>query len=82
MELCEKLGVDYVPGLAKNANVCKHVQAREATTKERCKRHFADTEKKLRQFDTFSYGAKSWGKKRRVIVRFEVGPQGATRAST
>ena len=59
MDLCEKPGVNYVLGLAKNARVCKHVIDREATTKERYERHFAGTGQKARQFETFSYGAVS-----------------------
>ena len=74
MDLCDTLGVDYVFGLPTNSRVRKLVKTRVADTEKRYEQHYAGTGKKLRQFDTCSYGAHSWGGERRVIVRIEVEP--------
>ena len=73
MDLCDTLGVDYVFGLPTNWRVRKLVKTRVADTEKRYDEHYAGTGKKLRQFDTCSYRAHSWGGERRVIVRIEVG---------
>ena len=72
LELCDRLGLRYVLGLAKNARLREHVQALEASTAER----YARKGQKLRRFKSFSYAARSWSKTRRVIARVEVGPMG------
>ena len=72
MDLCDTLGVDYVFGLPTNSRVRKLVKTRVADTEKRYEQHYAGTGKKLRQFDTCSYGAHSWGGERRVIARFIV----------
>ena len=69
MDLCDTLGVDYVFGLPTNSRVRKLVKTRVADTEKRYEQHYAGTGKKLRQFDTCSYGAHSWGEERRVIAR-------------
>ena len=76
MDLCDTLGVDYVFGLPTNSRVRKHVETREADTVKHYKQHYDGKETKLRRFQEFFYGARSWGKKRRVIARIEVGPMG------
>ena len=63
MDLCDTLGVDYVFGLPTNSRVRKHVETREADTVKHYKQHYADKETKLRRFQEFFYGARSWGKK-------------------
>ena len=73
MDLCDTLGVDYVFGLPTNSRVRKLVKTRVADTEKRYEQHYAGTGKKLRQFDTCSYGAHSWDRERRVIARIEVG---------
>ena len=70
MDLCDTLGVDYVFGLPTNSRVRKLVKTRVADTEKRYEQHNADTGKKLRQFDTCSYGARSWGGERRVIALY------------
>ena len=72
LDLCDRLGLRYVLGLAKNARLREHVQALEASTAER----YARKGQKLRRFKSFSYAARSWSKTRRVIARVEVGPMG------
>ena len=57
MDLCDTLGVVYVFGLPTNPRVRKHVKTRVVDTKKRYDQHYAGTGKKLRQFDTCSYGA-------------------------
>ena len=74
MDLCDTLGVDYVFGLPTNSRVRKLVKTRVADTEKRYEQHYAGTGKKLRQFDTCSYGTHSWGGERCVIARIEVGP--------
>ena len=56
MDQCDTLGVSYVFGLPTTSRVREHVETREATTAKRYEQHYADTRKKLSQFDTFSYG--------------------------
>ena len=65
LDLCDRLGLRYVLGLAKNARLREHVQALEASTAER----YARKGQKLRRFKSFSYAARSWSKTRRVIAR-------------
>lgn len=72
LDLCDRLGLRYVLGLAKNARLREHVQALEASTADRYARKGAS----LRRFKTFSYAARSWSKARRVIARVEVSPNG------
>ena len=72
MDLFDTLGVDYVFGLPTNSRVRKLVKTRVADTEKRYEQHYAGTGKKLRQFDTCSYGAHSWDRERRVIACFIV----------
>jgi hypothetical protein len=72
LDLCDSHGLRYVFGLSKNGRLREHVQTLEASTADR----YARKGEKLRRFKTFSYGARSWSKERRVIARVEVGPLG------
>ena len=72
MDLCDTLGVDYVFGLPTNSRVRKHVKTRVADTEKRYEQHYAGTGKKMRQFDTCTYGAHSWGAKNAASLRFIV----------
>lgn len=72
LDFCDNLGLQYVFGLSQNTRLRAHVQTLEDSTAER----YAGKGQKLRRFKTFSYGARSWSKKRRVIARVEVGPLG------
>ena len=69
MDLCDTLGVDYVFGLPTNSRVRKHVKTREADTEKHYKQHYADKETKLRRFQEFFYGARSWGAKNAASLR-------------
>ena len=69
---CERHGVGYVIGMARNARLHCHVahweQAMEQT--------FHETGTKQRWIRQFSYAAKSWDRQRRLITRLEFGAQG------
>ena len=78
LDLCDRLGLRYVLGLAKNARLREHVQALEASTAER----YARKGQKLRRFKSFSYAARSWSKTRRVITGSRSVPWAATPATS
>ena len=70
---CERHGVDYVVGLAKNARLLKLCEAwRAAATTA-----FETTQAPQRHFGEFAYAAGSWRRMRRVIVKAEHNAQGA-----
>jgi hypothetical protein len=64
---CDRHGVDYIVGLAKN-NVLKRLARRSMITarwQHRC------TGSKQRLFEEFDYAAKTWDRQRRVIAKAE-----------
>lgn len=68
MSWCERNGVDYVFGLAKNPRLLKRI--RKALHKAR--RRFVETGKAARVFAQFRYRTrKSWSRKRRVVAKAE-----------
>lgn len=73
LDLCDRLGLRYVFGLAKNSRLAEHVLPLEASTAARYARKPGQ---KLRRFKTFSYAARSWSKPRRVVARVEVSSKG------
>ncbi|MCI2394468.1 IS1380 family transposase, partial [Aliiroseovarius sp. N1F302] len=73
LDLCDGLGLLYVLGLSKNSRLAEHILPLEASTAVRYARKPGQ---KLRRFKTFSYAARSWSKKRRVVARVEVSPNG------
>jgi len=70
---CERNGVHYVIGLARNARLA----ALAAKALDRCERRYRRTGVKQRDFAELRYAAGTWKKSRRVILRSEHGPQGA-----
>jgi len=71
---CERHGVNYIIGLARNARLQAQVSAWETQMKAAFD---ADLQqRKQRYIDEFSYAAKSWRCERRVIARLEYGTQG------
>ena len=80
MDLCDTLGVDYVFGLPTNSRVRKLVKTREANTEKRYEQHYAGTGKKLRQFDTCSYGPIHGAENAASLRASRSGPWGATPA--
>jgi hypothetical protein len=69
---CEREGVDYIVGLAKNTRLLALADAlmKEAAT------HFESTQEKQRHFGWLDYAAGSWDRSRRVIAKAEHGAQG------
>ena len=68
MSWCEKQGVDYVFGLAKNARLRRRIQRRMKLARRR----FAKTGKTARAFGDFRYRTRtSWARRRRVVAQAE-----------
>ena len=70
---CERHGVGYIVGLAKNARL----NDLAAPWMERAEKGFAESGAKQRLFGEFAYAAGTWKAERRVIARIEHGPKGA-----
>jgi hypothetical protein len=70
---CERAGVGYIVGRAKNGRV----NGLAAPWLEEAKRRFEATGLKQRLFGEFRYAAKTWDRERRVIARIEHGPKGS-----
>jgi len=69
---CDRNGVDYIVGLAKNA-VLKRLARRSMVQARWDHRRTGD---KQRLFEEFHYAAATWDRKRRVIAKAEHGEQG------
>jgi hypothetical protein len=70
---CEKAGVGYVIGLARNARLEERVSLVQLVMQEQ----FEKTGLKQREVGEFVYAADSWDRQRRVITRLEHGLQGS-----
>jgi hypothetical protein len=72
MRWCDSHGIGYILGLAKNP-----VLERAARDEiERAERQFRRTGQPQRVFGSFAYAAKSWDRRRRVIVKAEQTAEG------
>jgi hypothetical protein len=69
---CERAGVHYIVGLARNARLQGITDFLELAMKD----EFALSAIKQREVGEFMYAAQSWAKERRVITRLEYGEQG------
>jgi hypothetical protein len=69
---CERAGVHYIVGLARNARLQGITEFMELAMKDA----FEQTAAKQREVGEFFYAAQSWPKERRVITRLEYGEQG------
>jgi Transposase DDE domain group 1 len=69
---CERSGVHYIVGLARNSRLEAQVEFAQLALKDEYER----TGQKQRLVDEFSYAAQSWPRERRVITRLEWGDQG------
>ena len=69
---CERSGVGYVIGLARNARLHAAVEIAEASLADA----YSASGSKQRLIGEFNYAAKSWRHERRVITRLEYGSQG------
>jgi hypothetical protein len=70
---CERAGVSYIVGLAKNERL--HIVS--AKLQRRAERKHRKSGGKVRLFGQFLYKAKTWDKKRRVIAKAEHSDRGA-----
>ena len=69
---CERKGVHYIVGLARN----KRINEQAAHLIDQAKNRFAATGRKQRLFGNLRYAAHTWDKPRRVIARIEHNRQG------
>jgi hypothetical protein len=69
---CERSGVHYIIGLARNPRLEAMVEFAQLALKDDYER----TKQKQRLIDEFRYAAQSWPHERRVITRLEWGDQG------
>lgn len=67
MRSCDRRGIDYVLGLAKN----KVLEGRSAGVLLRGRLGFEESGQKQRLFDEFTYAAGTWDRPRRTILRHE-----------
>jgi hypothetical protein len=72
LQWCERCGVGYVIGLARNARLHAAVELAEAALADA----YRASGSKQRLIGEFTYAAKSWSHQRRVITRLEYGAQG------
>ena len=72
LDWCERNGVRYIVGLARNAVLEREVQVACEVARD----GFEATGRKSRLFTAFGYGARTWRRARRVIARIEHGPKG------
>lgn len=72
LNYCERAGVHYIVGLARNPVLEQTTQFLELAMKEA----YAHSGVKQREVGEFSYAAQSWARQRRVITRLEYGAQG------
>jgi hypothetical protein len=72
LQWCERCGVGYVIGLARNARLHAAVELAEAALADA----YRASGSKQRLIGEFTYAAKSWSHERRVITRLEYGAQG------
>ena len=64
---CDRHGVDYIIGLAKNPSLIR----KSATFMASAEKAFKETGQKQRLFGELTYAAGTWDKERRVIARIE-----------
>jgi hypothetical protein len=79
MAVCEAEGINFVFGVATNANLRSLV---EATADDARTRHAEEGVPALRRYAGTSHSASSWFADRRVIVRIEATPWASTSASS
>jgi len=72
MNWCERAGVGYVIGLARNPRLEQQVEYAQLALQD----HYERSGAKQRWVSEFSYAAKTWMHERRVITRLEWGSQG------
>ena len=73
LEWCDRNSVDYVVGIAQNSRLLEQSEGTRSTAETL---YFLEG-KKQRWFSEFRYGARSWRRERRVVVKAEHTAQGA-----
>jgi Transposase DDE domain group 1 len=73
MRWCDRNGIGYVLGLAKNPVLLRLAQP----WLDQATRQFQQTGQPQRLFGSFAYAAETWDRRRRVIVKAEYTAQGA-----
>ncbi len=73
LKYCDKNDIGYVVGLAKNATL----KRRAKPFMEAAQQTYDATGEKQRSFHEFEYGAKTWDRKRRIILKAEHLAKGA-----
>jgi Transposase DDE domain group 1 len=73
LKYCDKNDIGYVVGLATNATLKRHAKPHM----EAAQKAYDTTGLKQRDFHEFMYGAKSWDRKRRIILKAEHLDKGA-----
>lgn len=74
MAVCEKLGIDYVFGLAKNSRLISEIESELLQAETLCK----ETKLPARIFKDFEYCTQdSWSRSRRVVAKAEHLPKGS-----
>ncbi len=73
LKYCDKNDIGYVVGLAKNATL----KRRAKPFMEAARQTYDATGEKQRSFHEFEYGAKTWDRKRRIILKAEHLAKGA-----
>jgi len=73
LRFCERAGVGYAIGLARNARL----EARVAYAELMLADEYGRSGIKQRLIDEFAYAAETWNVERRVVTRLEYGAQGA-----
>ena len=73
LKYCDKNDVGYVVGLATNATLKRHAQP----YMDAAQKAYHATGEKQRDFHEFEYGAKTWDRKRRIILKAEHLAKGA-----
>ena len=64
---CDRVGVGYIVGLPRN----KRLERMCSRTREKARRSFLQSGRKVRRFIDIGYAASTWKRKRRVIVKSE-----------
>ena len=72
MRWCDRHGVDYLIGLARN----KVLERMAQPWTDQAQRQFRETGLKQRLFQEFSYAAATWDRQRRVLAKAEYGDKG------
>jgi len=72
LNYCERAGVHYIVGLARNARLQGITEFLELAMKEQ----YQQSGLKQRELGEFLYAAQTWAQERRVITRLEYGEQG------